>query len=129
MKLFKNVIQDGLEYNNMIKKYNSKNQLVDITPIEIDKVITITLEEYKELLIYKGKYLGLTGHLGKMEINGTAKEPVKDSSGDVVDYYFTFTDLDASMFYEGCVITGKFTTYVGIMPMSATGYLKLTGIE
>lgn len=75
------------------------------------------------------KYLGLTGHLGKMEINGTAKEPVKDSSGDVVDYYFTFTDLDASMFYEGCVITGKFTTYVGIMPMSATGYLKLTGIE
>lgn len=67
MKLFKNVIQDGLEYNNMIKKYNSKNQLVDITPIEIDKVITITLEEYKELLIYKGKYLGLTG------INETTK--------------------------------------------------------
>lgn len=67
MKLFKNVIQDGFEYNNMIKKYNSKNQLVDITPIEIDKVITITLEEYKELLIYKGKYLGLTG------INETTK--------------------------------------------------------
>lgn len=67
MKLFKNVMQDGLEYNNMIKKYNSKNQLVDITPIEIDKVITITLEEYKELLIYKGKYLGLTG------INETTK--------------------------------------------------------
>ena len=67
MKLFKNVIQDGLEYNSMIKKYNSKNQLVDITPIEIDKVITITLEEYKELLIYKGKYLGLTG------INETTK--------------------------------------------------------
>lgn len=67
MKLFKNVIQDGIEYNNMIKKYNSKNQLVDITPIEIDKVITITLEEYKELLIYKGKYLGLTG------INETTK--------------------------------------------------------
>lgn len=67
MKLFKNVIQDGLEYNNMIKKYNSKNQLVDITPIEIDKVITITLEEYKELLIYKGKYLGLT------DINETTK--------------------------------------------------------
>lgn len=59
MNLFKNVIQDGLEYNNMIKKYNSKNQLVDIAPIEVDKVITITLEEYKELLIYKGKYLGL----------------------------------------------------------------------
>lgn len=67
MKPFKNVIQDGLEYNNMIKKYNSKNQLVDITPIEIDKVITITLEEYKELLIYKGKYLELTG------INETTK--------------------------------------------------------
>lgn len=60
MKLFKNVIEDGLEYNNMIKKYNSKNQLIDITPIEINKVITITLEEYKELLIYKGKYLALS---------------------------------------------------------------------
>ncbi len=60
MKLFKNIIEDGLEYNAMIKKYNSKNQLVDIAPIEVDKVITISLEEYKELLIYKGKYLGLT---------------------------------------------------------------------
>lgn len=60
MKLFKNVLEDGFEYNNMIKKYNSKNQLVELAPIEIDKVITITLEEYKELLIYKGKYLGLT---------------------------------------------------------------------
>ena len=30
--------------------------------------------------------------------------------------------------YEGCVITGKFTTYVGSMPMNATGYLKLTDI-
>ena len=58
MKIFKNIIEDGLEYNAMIKKYNSKNQLVDVAPIEIDKVITITLEEYKELLIYKGKYLG-----------------------------------------------------------------------
>lgn len=35
--------------------------------VEINKVITISLEEYKELLIYKGKYLGLTG------INKTTK--------------------------------------------------------
>ena len=54
---------------------------------------------------------------------------IKKTVDGVKDYYFTFTDLDSSMFYEGCVITGKFTTYVGIMPMSATGYLKLTGIE
>lgn len=79
MKLFKNVIQDGLEYNNMIKKYNSKNQLVDITPSEIDKVITITLEEYKELLIYKGKYLGLTG------INETTKLYADEVEGGVKD--------------------------------------------
>lgn len=59
MKLFKNVIEDTYDYNAMIKKYNSKNQLVDIQPIEIAKVITISLEEYKELLVYKGKYLGL----------------------------------------------------------------------
>lgn len=75
------------------------------------------------------KYLGITGNLGKMEINGTVKEPKEQTVEGVKDYYFTFTDLDASMFYEGCVITGKFTTYVGSMPMNATGYLKLTGIE
>lgn len=69
MKLFKNVIQDGIEYNNMIKKYNSKNQLVDINSIEIDKVITITLEEYKELLVYKGKYLGLSNNSDKDNSN------------------------------------------------------------
>lgn len=69
MKLFKNIIQDGIEYNNMIKKYNSKNQLVDINSIEIDKVITITLEEYKELLVYKGKYLGLSNNSDKDNSN------------------------------------------------------------
>lgn len=50
------------------------------------------------------------------------------TTNGVTDYYFTFTGLDASTIYEGCVITGKFTTYVGSMPMNATGYLKLTDI-
>lgn len=60
MKLFKNIIEDAVEYNNTIAKFNSKGQLVDIEEVEVNKVITISLEEYKELLIYKGKYLGLT---------------------------------------------------------------------
>ena len=59
VKLFKNVIEDTYDYNAMIKKYNSKNQLVDIQQIEIARVITIPLEEYADLLVYKGKYLGL----------------------------------------------------------------------
>ena len=67
-------------------------------------------------------YLGLTGHLGKMVT------PKQTTTNGVTDYYFTFTGLDASTIYEGCVITGKFTTYVGSMPMNATGYLKLTDI-
>lgn len=60
MKLLKNIIEDAVEYNNAITKFNSKGQLVDIEAVEINKVITISLEEYKELLIYKGKYLDLT---------------------------------------------------------------------
>lgn len=92
----------------------------------------ITISGDKATLVvhtHEIKYMGITGHLGKMEINGVTKEPQETTVDGVKDYYFTFTDLDSSMFYEGCVITGKFTTYVGIMPMSATGYLKLTGIE
>lgn len=61
MKIIKNIITDGIEYNNFIQKYNSKNKLVDLEPIKEEKVITITLDEYKELLVYKGKYLGLAG--------------------------------------------------------------------
>ena len=56
MKLFKNIIEDAVEYNNAIAKFNSKGQLVDIETVEINKVITISLEEYKELLLIKGKY-------------------------------------------------------------------------
>lgn len=61
MKLFRNVIDDAIEYNKHIAKYNEKNELIELAPITEEKVITITLEEYKELLIYKGKYLGITG--------------------------------------------------------------------
>lgn len=74
MKLFKNVIEDTYDYNAMIKKYNSKNQLVDIQQIEIAKVITISLEEYTELLVYKGKYLGLKNLL---EIPEELKKGIK----------------------------------------------------
>lgn len=61
MKVIKNIIDDAIEYNSLIKKYNSKDKLIDIEPIKKEKVITITLDEYKELLVYKGKYLGLAG--------------------------------------------------------------------
>lgn len=67
MKLFRNVIDDAIEYNKHIAKYNEKNEFIELVPIKEEKVITITLDEYKELLVYKGKYLGLTG------INETTK--------------------------------------------------------
>lgn len=67
MKLFRNVIDDAIEYNKHIAKYNEKNEFIELAPIIEEKVITITLDEYKELLVYKGKYLGLTG------INETTK--------------------------------------------------------
>lgn len=59
--MFKNIIDDAIEYNKHIAKYNEKNEFIEIAPIKEEKVITITLDEYKELLIYKGKYLGITG--------------------------------------------------------------------
>lgn len=67
MKLFRNAIDDAIEYNKHIAKYNEKNEFIELAPIKEEKVITITLDEYKELLVYKGKYLGLTG------INETTK--------------------------------------------------------
>lgn len=47
MKVIKNIIDDAIEYNSLIKKYNSKDKLIDIEPIKKEKVITITLDEYK----------------------------------------------------------------------------------
>lgn len=69
MKILKNIINDAVDYNDMIERYNSKgkSKIPQMEKVEINKVITISLEEYKELLIYKGKYLGLTG------INKTTK--------------------------------------------------------
>lgn len=61
MKIFKNIIDDAIEYNKHIAGFNSNNEVIKLEPIKEEKVITITLEEYKELLVYKGKYLGLTG--------------------------------------------------------------------
>ena len=60
MKIVKNIIDDVIEYNKHIAGLNSENKVIKLEPIEEEKVITITLDEYKELLLYKGKYLGLT---------------------------------------------------------------------
>ena len=83
MKLFKNVIEDAFEYNQAIAKLNSRGKPIDIELVEINKVITISLEEYKELLIYKGKYLGLTNEttITSLYADGTKfEEMVKDGS-------------------------------------------------
>ena len=83
MKLFKNIIEDAVEYNNAILKFNSHGKPIDIESVEINKVITISLEEYKELLIYKGKYLGLTNEtiITSLYADGTKlEEMVKDES-------------------------------------------------
>lgn len=61
MKLIKNIIDDAIEYNKRIARLNSVNKEIKLEPVEEEKVITITLDEYKELLVYKGKYLGLAG--------------------------------------------------------------------
>lgn len=61
MKVIKNIINDTIEYNKRIAGLNSENKEIKLEPVEVEKVITITLDEYKELLVYKGKYLGLAG--------------------------------------------------------------------
>lgn len=61
MKVIKNIINDAITYNKCIAELNSKNKEIKLEPVEVEKVITITLDEYKELLVYKGKYLGLAG--------------------------------------------------------------------
>lgn len=76
MGLFKNIIEDGYEYNKMLAKFNEKKELVDVETIEVNKVITISLEEYKELLVYKGKYLGITNEttIASLYADGTKVE-------------------------------------------------------
>lgn len=74
MKIFKNIIDDAIEYNKHIAKYNSKSELIEIEPIKEEKVITITLEEYKELLIYKGKYLGILDTNGEKHLKIIEKQ-------------------------------------------------------
>lgn len=69
MKIVKNIIDDALEYNEYIARLNSKGKAIDIEPIKVDKVITISLEEYKELLTYKGKYFGLKQNLYAKGVN------------------------------------------------------------
>lgn len=55
MKIFKNIINDTIEHQRRMKELEEQH----IAPLINELVITIPLEEYKELLIYKGKYLGL----------------------------------------------------------------------
>lgn len=61
MKVIKNIINDAIEYNKCIARFNSENKEIELEPVGEEKVITITLDEYKELLVYKGKYLGIAG--------------------------------------------------------------------
>ena len=61
MRVIKNIINDAIEYNKRIAVLNSENKEIKLEPVEVEKVITITLDEYKELLVYKGKYLELAG--------------------------------------------------------------------
>lgn len=87
MKLFRNVIDDTIEYNKHIAKYNEKNEFVKLAPIKEEKVITITLDEYKELLVYKGKYLGLTGinEITKLYADGIEVYEKKEDNHEFVD--------------------------------------------
>lgn len=55
MTIFKNIINDTIEHQRNMKQLEKQH----ISPLITELVITIPLEEYKELLIYKGKYLGL----------------------------------------------------------------------
>ena len=86
MKIVKNIIDDAIEYNKHIARFNSKKEVIDLEPIKEEKVITITLEEYKELLVYKGKYLGITG------INGTTKYDVVFKE-DILDILKEITEI------------------------------------
>ena len=87
MKLFRNVIDDAIEYNKHIAKYNEKNEFIELAPIKEEKVITITLDEYKELLVYKGKYLGLTGinEITKLYADGIEVYEKKEDNHEFVD--------------------------------------------
>ena len=66
MKLFKNIIDEELEYRNKIAKFNEQGKLIDIDTIEMAKLITISLNEYKELLVCKGKYESLKENADKI---------------------------------------------------------------
>lgn len=79
MNIFKNVIGDGSEYNQLVEKYHSTNKLHEVERVEINKVITITLEEYKELLVYKGKYLGIVDSYEKVSIYKDGVKTKEDS--------------------------------------------------
>ena len=82
-------------------------------------------------------YMKLTGHLSAMtlKVNGTTYTGAA-STGEVkdgdyegeTDYIYTFTGVPTSAITEGVVLEGTYTAKVSIMPMKATGYLKLTNI-
>ena len=77
MKLFKNIIEDGYEYNKMLEKFNEKGKFTDLEMIDINKVITIPLEEYKE-------FYNLTTFLA-MRFVGYSKDKIsKDNAGTFI---------------------------------------------
>lgn len=118
-----NLYKDAACTNTSMGDAAVNDMWADITINADNKTATLVVHTHEI------KYLGITGHLGKMVIDGVTGVMATEKVDGVTDYSFTFEGLDASKFYEGCVITGQFTTYVGVMPMSSTGYLKLTGIE
>ena len=70
-----------------------------------------------------------------LKVNGTTYTGAA-STGEVkdgdyegeTDYIYTFTGVPTSAITEGVVLEGTYTAKVSIMPMKATGYLKLTNI-
>lgn len=87
MKVIKNIIDDAIEYNKRITGLNFENKEIKLEPVEEEKVIIITLDEYKELLVYKGKYLGLTGinEITKLYADGIEVYKKKEDNHEFVD--------------------------------------------
>lgn len=69
MKFAKNISDDKCFMN----LFNEKGEQIDIKPIEVEKVITIPLDEYKSLLITSGKYLELKDCSGIFYIHDDKK--------------------------------------------------------
>lgn len=76
------------------------------------------------------KYMGITGHLSALTLYSNDGTAYVAESAEADGYYiFTINDFPANELSEGVVLEGEYTVKVSIMPMNATGYLKLTDIQ